>query len=172
MTFRTSGNRELVLIRVYLPSLVLLVEAKWRLTAPPSSHLFVRDAPLEKWRGVVQKQKQKNSCKSQIEKKEKFLQCKRTRKTYPARTTDETVYTYYTVCDKPACSRKFSPLLPPTTLSVIPIITSKSFFRHLILFFSSDYQVVSLATGSIETQMFSISVAPNIIKSRMIIISL
>ena len=42
-------------------------------------------------------------------------------KKYPARTTDETVYTYYTVCKKHTCSRKFPPLFPPTTLPVIPI---------------------------------------------------
>ena len=69
--------------------------------------------------GVVQKQN-KNLCKAQIEKKNSCI-AKEPEKKYPARTTDETVYTYYTVCEKHNCSRKFPPLLPPTTLPVIPI---------------------------------------------------
>ena len=69
--------------------------------------------------GVVQKQKKIHA--SHKLKKQKIPTLQRNQKKYPARTTDETVYTYYTVCEKHACSRKFPLLLPPTSLPVIPI---------------------------------------------------
>ena len=63
--------------------------------------------------------------------------------------TDETdVYIHYTVCEKHACSRKFPPLLPPTTLPVIPIKSPPKVPSGISFYlFFSDYQVVSLATG-------------------------
>ena len=80
--------------------------------------------------------------------KTKFLHCKGTRKKYPARITDEIVYTITQFVKKHACGRKFPPLLPPTTL---PVISNKSPPKVppgiSFYFFSSDYQVVSLATG-------------------------